>query len=163
MTLIKEVMSVISSQIVVPIIVSVVTTIATNKIEDKRKRRQKAKDKLKEVLTKIEKKEKITNSSVINNNKVNDYCHTYNSYLDDLEELKELINIYKKDIPKESISSFNELCHEIDKKLKIYSQAFIINDDIQEREREIYYYHFIEKKQTKIQQKLEELLKILKK
>lgn len=160
MASIKEVMSVISSQIIVPIIVSVVTTIATSKIKDKRKRRQKAKDKLKEVLTKIEKKEEITNSSVIINNKVNDYCHTYHSYLGNLEELKKLINIYEKDIPKESISSFKELCQEINQKLIIYGQAFITNDDIQKREREIYYYCYIEPNQTKIQQKLEELLKL---
>ena len=51
---IKEIMSVISNQIVVPVIASAVTTIITSKIKDKRKRRQKAKDKLKEVLIKIE-------------------------------------------------------------------------------------------------------------
>lgn len=158
MTSIKEIMSVISNQIVVPVIVTAVTTIITSKIKDKIKRRQKAKDKLKEVLIKIEDKEEKTNSPIT----YNDYCYTYNynSYLGDLEELEKLINIYEKDIPKESISSFKELYQEIKRKLIIYEQAFIINDDIQKRERKIYYSRYIDPNQTKIQQKLEELLKL---
>lgn len=158
MPLIEKVISFISYQIVIPIIVSVITTIITGKIKDKRKRRQEAKDKFREALSKIKDKEEITNSPVTNN-KFEDWRDMYNLYLDDLENLKKLINVYETDIPKEDIELLKKLCREIKQKLIIYKQAFVVNDDISSLEKGKYFHCYIEPDKTVIQQIVEELLK----
>lgn len=157
MLLIENVLSFISNQIVIPIIVSAVTAIITGKIKDERKRRQEVKDKFREVLSKIKDMEEMTNSSVADN-RFEDWHGKLNLYLDDLKELKKLINVYATDIPKKDIDSLKKLCQEIRRKLIIYDQAFVANNDISSIEREKYFYCYIDPDKTVIQQTVEELL-----